>query len=89
MLTQILRLALALLLGSVIGFIAFAVTAMALRPFGPITDAFNLTPPELVLAAVIGLVFGIAATWRLRKPDALKRELSFLGKVFTDSAGQD
>ena len=89
MLRLILRLTLALMLGSVIGFIAFAITAMALRPYGPITDAFNLTPPELALAAVVGIVFGIAAMWRLRKQDALKRELSFLGKVFTDAADHD
>ena len=84
MLKAIVRYSLALLLGAVIGFIGFAAVAMALRPLGPISAVFNITDPEFFLAAIIGVAFAIASAWRLTKPDALGRELPFLGKVLTD-----
>jgi hypothetical protein len=86
MLKAIVRYLLALTLGVVIGFIGFAVIAMALRPLGPISAVFNITEPEFLLAAVVGFGCASAATWRLTKPGALKRELPFLGKVLTDGS---
>ena len=86
MFRAIVRYLLALTLGVVIGFIGFAVVAMALRPFSPISAVFSITEPEFLLAAVVGFGFAVAATWRLTKPGALKRELPFLGRVLTDGS---
>jgi len=86
MLKAIVRYLLALTLGVVIGFIGFAVAAMALRPLGPMKAVFNITEPEFLLAAVVGVGFAVAAAWRLTKPGALERELPFLGKALTDGS---
>jgi len=86
MLKAIVRYLLALMLGVVIGFIGFAVMAMALRPLGPFSAVFNITEPEFLLAATVGVAFAAASTWRLTKPGALQRELPFLGKVLTDGS---
>jgi hypothetical protein len=89
MLKAIVRYSLACLLGAIIGFIGFAVTALALRPLGPITASFSLTEPEFLLAECVGAAFAIAATWRLTMPGAINRELPFLGKVLTDGSEHD